>query len=98
MIVEFSAEAESDLEQIADYIAGDNPQRALSFVQELRQKCEALAYAPLAFPAVPRYENHDVRRRVYGNYLIFYRAEAHRVVILHILNGAMDYAALLFDE
>lgn len=56
MIVEFSGEAESDLEQIVDYIAKDNPRRALSFVQELRGKCEALAYNPLAFPLVPRYE------------------------------------------
>lgn len=42
MIVEFSDEAESDLEQIADYIAKDNPRLALSFAQELRGKCERL--------------------------------------------------------
>jgi toxin ParE1/3/4 len=38
MILEFSNEAESDLEQIADYIAADDPRRALSFVRELRSK------------------------------------------------------------
>ncbi len=41
MILEFSDEAENDLEQIADYIAWDNPRRALSFVRELLSKCEA---------------------------------------------------------
>ncbi|MCY1740714.1 type II toxin-antitoxin system RelE/ParE family toxin [Ensifer sp. SL37] len=97
MIVEFSGEAESDLEQIADYIAKDNPLRALAFVQELRARCEALAYGPLAFPLVPRYEGHNIRRRVHGNYLIFYRAEAERVLIVHVLHGALDYAALLFE-
>ncbi len=98
MIVEFSGEAESDLEQIVDYIVKDNPRRALSFVQELRGKCEALADNPLAFPLVPRYEGFGIRRRVHGNYLIFYRVGAEKVVIVHVLHGALDYAAVLFEK
>jgi plasmid stabilization system protein ParE len=35
--------AEADLERIGDWIAADNPERALTFVLELRDKCEALA-------------------------------------------------------
>jgi len=98
MIVELSDEAEDDLEQIADYIARDNPHRALSFVQELRGKCEALACSPLGFPLVPRYEQHGIRRRVHENYLIFYRVDVDRAVILRILHGAMDYAVILFEN
>jgi len=96
MIVEFSDEAESDLEQIADDIAKDNPRRALSFVLELRGKCEALVASPLAFSLVPRYESYGIRRRVHGNYLIFYRVRAEQVIIVHFLHGASDYAAVLF--
>jgi len=98
MIVEFSDEAESDLERIADYIATDNPSRALSFVQELRGKCEALADTPKGFPLVPRYEQHGIRRQVHGNYLIFYRVAGAKVVIVHVLHGAMDYATILFES
>lgn len=98
MILEFSSEAESDLEQIADYIAGDNPQRALSFVRELRSKCEELIDSPDGFALVPRYEQHGIRRRVHGNYLIFYRVENAKVVIIHILHGATDYGAILFGD
>jgi toxin ParE1/3/4 len=97
MIIEFSDAAEIDLEQIADYIARDNPLRALSFVKELRGKCAALADSPLAFGKVPRYESYNIRRRVHGNYLIFYRVRSDRVVIVHILHGASDYAAVLFE-
>ena len=97
MIVEFSDEAESDLEQIADYIAKDSPRRALSFVQELRGKCEALAATPKGFPLVPRYEQHGIRRGVHGSYLIFYRVEGEQIVIVHVLHGAMDYAPILFE-
>ncbi|MCK9511256.1 MAG: type II toxin-antitoxin system RelE/ParE family toxin [Pigmentiphaga sp.] len=98
MIVYLTDEAEHDLERIADYIAQDSPKRALSFVRELRKKCLSLAEMPLAFPLVPLYEDQGVRRRIHGNYLVFYRVEADRVVILHVLHGAMDYAAILFPD
>lgn len=96
MIVEIAAEATADIEAIGDYIARDNPVRALSFVRELRDRCLSLGDAPEAFPLIPRYESHGVRRRIHGNYLILYRAEAERVVVLHVLHGAMDYAAIIF--
>lgn len=98
MILEFSNEAESDLEQLADYIARDNPWRALSFVRELRSKCEDPADNPNGFALVPRYEHHGIRRRVHGNYLIFYRVENAKVVIIHVLHGATDYGAILFGD
>lgn len=98
MRVRLTANAESDLERIGDCIARDNPHRALSFVLELREACMGLAAMPLAFALVPRYEPHGVRRRVHGNYLIFYRADAGCVTVLHVLHGAMDYAAILFDQ
>ncbi|ULR47580.1 type II toxin-antitoxin system RelE/ParE family toxin [Rhizobium sp. K102] len=98
MILEFSDEAENDLEQIADYIAWDNPRRALSFVRELRSKCGDLVDNPNGFALVPRYEHHSIRRRVHGNYLIFYRVENAKVIIIHVLHGATDYGAILFGE
>ena len=95
MIVHLSAEAEYDLEMIGDHIARDNPVRALSFLQELRAKCLGLAEMPERFPLVPRFETSGVRRRGHGDYLIFYRVEAEKVVIIHILHGAQDYSAIL---
>ncbi|MCK0533347.1 type II toxin-antitoxin system RelE/ParE family toxin [Sphingobium agri] len=98
MIVHLSAEAEQDLETIGDYIARDNPLRAISFLRELREKCLGLADLPERFPLVPRYEASSVRHRGHGNYLIFYRVKAEKVVILHILHGAQDYSAILFPS
>lgn len=88
-----------ELEAVADDIARDNPQRAVAFVQEIRDKCLGLAAMPLAFPLVPRFERHGVRHRVHGNYQIFYRVVGDppaRIDILHILHGARDYASILF--
>ena len=98
MIVRLTREAELDLETIARRIARDHPARALSFVREMREQCLGLAEFPGRFPLVPRYEQHGVRHRVHGNYLIFYRIEDDRVTVLHVLHGAMDYAPHLFPE
>lgn len=98
MKVRFTTEAKADLQQIGDYIAKDNPSRALSFINELEQKCLTIAVSTKAFPLVPRYEKHGIRRRVHGNYLIFYRVEAEQVVIVPVLHGSMDYAAILFES
>ena len=95
MIVSLSVNAERDLEAVGDYIARDDPIRALSFLGELRAKCLGLADFPDRFPLVPRYEHRGIRHRVHGNYVIFYRVEADRVVILHVLSGARDYAEIL---
>ncbi len=98
MIVTLTAAAEADLEHIGDYIAQDNPPRAVSFVRELRERCERLADTPKAFPLVPRFEHTGVRRRVHGRYLIFYRIGPKTIDVIHILHGAMDYEALLFPK
>lgn len=98
MIVAFTEEAEADLESIGDYIALDNPRRAVTFVEELIDRCERLADMPRAYPLVPRYETTGVRRLPHGDYLIFYRVGATQVDVLHILNGAQNYEPILFPD
>ena len=46
MRLNFTPMAEQDLEAIADYIAADNPVRALSFVHELRTQCQRITLNP----------------------------------------------------
>ena len=98
MKVLITAEAEADLESIGDHIARDNAARALSFVRELYQLCVEIADMPQAWPVVPRYGHHGIRRKVHGRYLIFYRAGADQITVLHILNGAMDVETILFPD
>jgi toxin ParE1/3/4 len=97
-MVVLTAEAESDLEDIAEYIARDSVTAALDVVHDLREKCLALADAPRGYPLVPRYERHGIRRRPFGSYLIFYRVGTETVEVVHILHGARDYEPLLFPE
>lgn len=93
MKVVLTDEARRDLEDIGDYIAQDNPRRARSCVRDLIDAARHIGDGPEGFPLVGRYRHPNVRRRVYGNYPIFYRIEADRVAILHVLHGARDYDA-----
>ncbi|MHC5232748.1 type II toxin-antitoxin system RelE/ParE family toxin [Brucella sp. LJL56] len=54
-----------------------------------------IAASAEAFPLVPRYEKQGIRRKIHGNYLIFYRVDADQLVVVHILHGARDYAAII---
>ncbi|MBV8912815.1 MAG: type II toxin-antitoxin system RelE/ParE family toxin [Acetobacteraceae bacterium] len=98
MRVVFAREAEADLTEIALFIARGNKPRALCFTRELRQAARQLGDMPRAFPLIPRYEHYGLRRRPYGNYLIFYRVEDDRLTVLHVLHGARDYERLLFPD
>lgn len=98
MIVRLTRGAERDLENIADHVAADKVERAITLLGGLREHCLALAERPERFPLVPRYGHHGIRRRVHGRCLIFYRVEPGQVVVLHVLHGARDYEPLLFPD
>lgn len=86
--------AERDLDEIKDYIARDNPRRALSFVRELRQVCERLAANPRMGRARPELRP-GLRSFPHGDYLIFYRPLRDGVRVVRVLHGARDIRRLL---
>lgn len=69
-----------------------------AFVEELEKACLDIGHRPKAYPYFDRRRARGVRRRVYGNYLIFYREGADGVQILHILHGARDYGRIVADD
>ncbi|WP_319526681.1 type II toxin-antitoxin system RelE/ParE family toxin [uncultured Desulfosarcina sp.] len=85
----FSPLAEFDLEEIGDYIASDNPRRAVSFVQELRDLCLKMMTSPEAFP-LRRDLGENIRMCPFHSYLIFYTVNAEELRIERILHGARD--------
>jgi toxin ParE1/3/4 len=87
-----------ELIQIGRLIRQDNPARAETFVAELYNRCQNLATTARAFPLLPDWEERGIRRRPYGNYLIFYRISDDVVEILHVLHGARDYTGILFPD
>lgn len=91
MKVILTPDALADLDHIAEHIEKDNPARAISFVEELREAARRLADLPQGYPLVPRYERYGIRRRSYRRYGILYRPEAHRILILRFLGHGQDH-------
>jgi len=95
--VTLTAEAEADLDQIADYIGEHSAHTALTHVRELREKCYRLADAPQGYPLLTDFEHSGIRKRPVGRYLILYRVN-HSIVVIRILHAARDYESLLFPK
>jgi len=90
-------QAERDIEEIGDYIARDNPPRALSFVRELRAQCRKITASPEAFRL--RHElGEGIRSCAHHRYAIFFSAGTYEVTIIRVLHGARDLLALFSDE
>ena len=85
----FSRQAESDIEEIGDFIARDNPARAVSYIQELRARCRQLAGFPEAAPA-RKALGEDVRMVVFGRYLILYVVHQDVLEIRRVVHGARE--------
>jgi toxin ParE1/3/4 len=94
MKVEIANQAKVDLNRIGDWIAQENPMRAVSFVDELLSECLSLSNFPDKHAIYKSTDVGVVRRKPYGNYLIFYSVVSDIIVVTRILHGAQDYADL----
>lgn len=81
--------AEQDIEAIGDYIAQDNPHRALTFIAELRSQCAKIAASPKACRLRPEL-GENIRSFAHGNYVIFFQDNQEELRIVRALHGAMD--------
>ena len=89
MKVTFSPAAETDLMDIAIFIAQDNPTRGLTFVDELERKCDALGGAPGIGTSRPELGD-GIRMLPHGRYLILYREANKGLRIERIMHGSRD--------
>lgn len=96
MPVVFSPQAEMDVEDIADFIAADNPSHATRFVQELRAHCDRIGLMPTAYRARPEL-GATLRSCSHGRYVIFFTHTDTQLRIERVLHGARDIGAL-FDS
>ncbi|MBN9524764.1 MAG: type II toxin-antitoxin system RelE/ParE family toxin [Alphaproteobacteria bacterium] len=94
----FHPDARGDFDDIADYIARHDENRAIAFVLELQVACRRYA----DFPRSGRDCGHifpGLRRFPHGNYVIYYRTmPADRgIEVLHIIHAARDHESIMRD-
>jgi plasmid stabilization system protein ParE len=83
----------SDLEAIADYIAQDNPIRAVSFIREIRDELPLVGQIPLLHQLRPEI-GEDARLAVVGRYVILFHIVGEVVRIERVIFGGRDLPTL----
>ncbi len=94
MRLDLSRYIESDLETIADFIAEDNPERAITFLIEIRQKIYRIAEHPLVYQLRPDI-GETARLAVVGRYVILFRVIDDIVRVERVVYGGRDLPSLL---
>jgi toxin ParE1/3/4 len=89
-----SSVAESDIASIAEFIAADNLDAAISVIDRFTEAFELLATQPLIGEKC-RGRLHHVRRFSVRSYLIFYQILNDEIVIARVLHGARDWEGLV---
>lgn len=89
MIAKWSRRALSSLEKIAEYIEQDNPTRAKTFVQEIRQKSFFLVQHPTIGRAGRIIGTRELV--VHKHYILIYRVRAERVEIIEVLHTSKKF-------
>jgi len=85
--VEFSPTALLDLEDIADYIAADNPVSAERWVDRLVEAAHKVASHLRSGRVVPEVEDPKIREMIVGEYRGLYRVEDKRLRVLTVIEG-----------
>jgi plasmid stabilization system protein ParE len=77
MRVELSPFIKGDLEAIADWIAEDNPRRAVTFIREIREEFRKIGQGPLHYQLRPEI-GEDERLAVVGRYVILFWIDGNK--------------------
>ena len=88
--VRLAPKALDDLRSIANYIAQDNPARAMTFIDEIQHKAKAfLATAPNGGSLY----KYKTRYFPVGNYVVLYEVNepAKQVDVLHVVSARTDW-------
>jgi toxin ParE1/3/4 len=97
MRVELSSFVEGDLDTIADYIAQDNPTRAVSFLREIGAQILAVGQNPLLYQLRPEI-GEGARMAIVGRYVILFRTMGETVRIERVVYGGRDLLVLFQQE
>lgn len=88
--VEITSVAETDVEEIWEYIAKENIDAAASLVLHLEEQIKRLEIFPLRCPSIPENDllGTDYHHFLYQNYRIIFKITDSRVIIMRVLHNA----------
>jgi len=94
--IRYSVTARNDLGQIYRYIReqSGSGETARRFVHELRQKCNALAAAPIVMGRLRTELRPGLRSHPHKSYVIFFRYVGDVFEVINVIEGHRDIPAL----
>ena len=93
MRVVVTADAETDLDDIFEFVATQSVISAFGLVEKLRDKALRVGHAPRAYVLRPQY-GQDVRCAFFQSYAILFQIARGQVEVLHFVHGARDLKSL----
>lgn len=91
VVCRYSPQSEVDLEEIFNTILSDDkPRHAVSFLQEIRERCDTLAHFPLSGVAYRALEKRQVRYVPYQSYVIYYRPLDDGIYVIRVVHSKMN--------
>lgn len=82
---------------LSEYIALDNPNRAVTFREEIRAEIRTISRNPLLYRLRPEIGS-DVRMGIVGQYAILFQVSECGVTVERIVYAGRDLPALLGGE
>jgi addiction module RelE/StbE family toxin len=95
--IRYLSTAQTDLDEIFDYIVRDNPSAAISMLEKFDRSISQLADNPEigVVPKDDRLDKLGYRMLIVEKYLVLYVLKANTVQIRRIIHGARKYGFLL---
>jgi len=89
MEIIWSPQSIADIEEIGDFIAEDNPARAVSFVDELIESVERLVEFPESGQICE--ENYLFRQLVFESYRLIYQLRTKKIFVICVLGPGQNF-------
>lgn len=83
--------------EIAEYIAGERPSAARTWVDQLFIKVATLGHQPRRGRKVPELNRDEIREILHGEYRVVYRLDTRRVVVLTVRHGRRQWDPTALD-
>lgn len=98
--VEITRIAESDIQEIFEYISRDNKAAAIKWLEEIERQIDTLEDFPLRCPVIPEAQEleEEYRHLIYGNYRTIFRIGGSKVIIMRVIHGARLLDLQMFEK
>lgn len=98
--VEITKTAESDIQEIFQYITTDHETAAKKLIKEVEHQINSLEQFPVRCPVIPesRELGKEYRHIIYGNYRTIFRIDGTRVIIMRVIHSARLLSLKMFEK